>query len=142
MNTDVDDDPHPLCLGCGYDLEHLRESACPECGREFDPTDPSTFGPLPHRRVPWQALASIACTVIFFVALYIDSRPSAGRHPAPWYYEGSKFLAFIVLFALAVGCLLATVRLRLWVAATIGAVGVVAMIWQVVLWVIRFVPYS
>ena len=134
--------PTKYCLGCGYDLDHLRERACPECGRTFDPTDPSTSGPLPPRQIPWQALASVACTVIFFAALYIDSRPSASTHITPWYFEGSKFVAFIVLFAVAVGCLLATVRLRLWVAATIGAVGVVAMVWQIGLWVIRFVLHS
>jgi len=134
--------PTKYCLGCGYDLEHLRESSCPECGRTFDPTDPSTFGPLPHRPIPWHALASIACTIIFFAALYIDRRPSTIRDPAPWYYEGSKSVAFIVLFAVAVGSLLATVRLRFRIAATIGAIGIVAMVWQIALWVIRFVSSS
>jgi hypothetical protein len=31
------------CLSCGYDLRNLTEHRCPECGREFDPNDPSTF---------------------------------------------------------------------------------------------------
>src|SRR5438045_3979320 len=31
------------CLSCKYDLRHLTEHRCPECGREFDPSDPTTF---------------------------------------------------------------------------------------------------
>ncbi len=95
----------------------------------------------PQRPIPWQALASIVCTLVFFAALYIDSRPSLSNHPPMWYYHGSKFVAFIALFAFAVGCLLATVRLRRWVPAVIGAIGVLGMVWQVLLWVIRFLPY-
>ncbi len=134
--------PTKYCLRCGYDLAHLDTSACPECGRTFDPSEPSTFGPLPQRPIPWQAVASIACTLVFFAALYIDSRPSAARGWDPWYYNhADKFVAFIALFAFAVGCLLATVRLRRWVPAVIGAIGVLGMVWQILLWVIRFLPY-
>ena len=32
-----------FCLGCDYQLDHLSSRRCPECGREFDPADPSTF---------------------------------------------------------------------------------------------------
>jgi len=31
------------CLGCKYPLKGLRNSKCPECGREFDPSDDQTF---------------------------------------------------------------------------------------------------
>ncbi|HWB19257.1 MAG TPA: hypothetical protein VG711_03070 [Phycisphaerales bacterium] len=31
------------CLGCRYPLLGLRETTCPECGREFDPKDAETF---------------------------------------------------------------------------------------------------
>lgn len=27
------------CINCGYQLTHLSESRCPECGKEFDPED-------------------------------------------------------------------------------------------------------
>lgn len=36
---------HKLCLGCGYNLDHLPENRCPECGRLFDPDDVRSFGP-------------------------------------------------------------------------------------------------
>jgi len=31
------------CISCNYDLKRLREHRCPECGREFDPRDPSSY---------------------------------------------------------------------------------------------------
>jgi hypothetical protein len=35
--------PIGLCLDCGYALCGLPTPRCPECGREFDPLDPSTM---------------------------------------------------------------------------------------------------
>ena len=36
-------EPIGLCLGCNYPLWGLPTPRCPECGREFDPLDPSTM---------------------------------------------------------------------------------------------------
>ncbi|MCI0366544.1 MAG: hypothetical protein L0219_21995 [Phycisphaerales bacterium] len=33
----------PRCLRCAYVLQNLTESRCPECGREFDLDNPSTY---------------------------------------------------------------------------------------------------
>jgi hypothetical protein len=42
------------CLSCKYDLSHLTEHRCPECGREFDPNDPKSFETLKSaRRRAW-----------------------------------------------------------------------------------------
>ncbi len=42
------------CKTCQYPLAKLTEHRCPECGRAFDPNDPSTFlsglEPNPKRR--------------------------------------------------------------------------------------------
>src|SRR5678810_907663 len=32
-----------LCLKCNYSLRGLTSHRCPECGREFDPRDPTTM---------------------------------------------------------------------------------------------------
>ncbi len=37
--------PPPTCLDCNYALTGVATPRCPECGREFDPADPATFGP-------------------------------------------------------------------------------------------------
>lgn len=34
---------HPRCLDCHYQLRGLSEPRCPECGREYDPKDPTTY---------------------------------------------------------------------------------------------------
>ncbi len=39
------------CIGCGYSLTRLEASACPECGRAFDPADERSFAARP--RSPW-----------------------------------------------------------------------------------------
>ncbi len=36
-------DSSPLCISCNYPLRGLTSRRCPECGREFDPSDPKTF---------------------------------------------------------------------------------------------------
>ena len=38
------------CLSCKYDLCHLTEHRCPECGREFDPANPKTYETDASRR--------------------------------------------------------------------------------------------
>jgi len=35
--------PNPQCLECDYLLIGLIEHRCPECGRTFDPADPTTY---------------------------------------------------------------------------------------------------
>lgn len=37
--------PRRYCLGCGYYLDGLPRTRCPECGREFNPDDRKTYGP-------------------------------------------------------------------------------------------------
>ena len=44
--------PPPMhCVGCSYELVGLEAGACPECGRDFDPADPSTFTAAPRVRL-------------------------------------------------------------------------------------------
>ncbi len=58
-----------------------------------------------------------------------------------WYDHGYKFAGFIVLFAISVGLLLATIRLRRWIVASIGSFAVLLMVLQIVRWVLGFLPY-
>lgn len=61
----------PRCLGCDYVLNGLVENRCPECGRSFNPQDPSTFyaGPTPEKWMrlwsepPRKTLNRCACVI-------------------------------------------------------------------------------
>jgi hypothetical protein len=65
------------CLSCKYDLRRLpagseRWRACPECGREFDPGDSSTFDPQ-RRRKPlprWRFLVITFASLLLMIILY------------------------------------------------------------------------
>ncbi len=129
------------CLDCKYDLEHLLTNTCPECGRPFDPDNDSTFASSLGRRIPSEVWASLACSALYFVALYLDTRPSAVRGIDRWYDHGYKFVGFILLFGFSVGLLLAVVRLRRWIVAGIGSFTVLVMVLQIVRWVHGFLPY-
>jgi hypothetical protein len=57
-----------LCLTCNYDLRHLRQQRCPECGRTFNSTDPTTY--LGKRsREPIYVLLFIVGLLLFFALL-------------------------------------------------------------------------
>lgn len=50
--------PSVWCKTCGYVLDHLPEPRCPECGREFNLADKSTYLTRP-RRVPRSARVAL-----------------------------------------------------------------------------------
>ncbi len=73
--------PHPAndelpitatCRGCGYLLRGLIEPICPECGRAFDPSDPTSYVPDPsvRNRRRWIiriSTAAVVAVVGFFI---------------------------------------------------------------------------
>lgn len=67
----------PRCLECGYRIDQLHGSKCPECGTSFDLNDPATFDdgtrrqhPLDPRRPP--SLVNCAVILALTVAGLID----------------------------------------------------------------------
>lgn len=56
------------CRGCGYSLADLREHACPECGRAFDPAEPRTFVSGPAA-LSWLAALAPPRTIFVLYAL-------------------------------------------------------------------------
>lgn len=72
------------CLSCKYDLSHLTERRCPECGRAFDPNDPKTFvSPISRRlklrRYAFQILISglLSFIITYASVFYLEaSSPS------------------------------------------------------------------
>jgi hypothetical protein len=70
--------PDRFCLSCKHSLRGIDSCRCPECGRDFDPTDPRTTGPRERRfslqaiARAWRVLAGVAgvlACVCFFLAL-------------------------------------------------------------------------
>lgn len=75
-----------LCLNCDYDLVAIESCRCPECGREFDPGDPSTFE---TRRRSSQAILGIALAIGLGAAAY-----GLLRWSWDWPYGDSHHAAF------------------------------------------------
>ena len=64
------------CLTCDYDLRGLSENRCPECGREFDPADATTFKecqPAPDRPFYVGAFMTIGVVVLVVGGFFIIS---------------------------------------------------------------------
>src|ERR1043165_2304066 len=68
------------CLSCKYDLSHLTEHRCPECGRQLNPNDRNTFddAKLRHKRFDARTIdgliSLVACLAFRFAALSETSR--------------------------------------------------------------------
>lgn len=58
--------PEARCLTCGYLLRGLPEPVCPECAREFDPADPTTYDADPpgRRRRRWLIRGAVAVAML------------------------------------------------------------------------------
>ena len=68
----------PCCAGCGYLLVKLPEDRCPECGREFDPSEISTYAFTNWYRpvVFWTpAIAGIALLALMLMPLATAGLP-------------------------------------------------------------------
>jgi hypothetical protein len=66
----------PRCLGCGYVLTGLADPRCPECGRDFDFQDSSSYSTKPlfvrwKFWLPGFLLASIGGVVLYLVLLML-----------------------------------------------------------------------
>lgn len=87
------------CIACGYRLVTTSERRCSECGRAFDPSDPSTYairviGDRPWTFV-WRAVISgIVSTVVMILLVYT----------APWGLPWWMLVALVpgAMFAMVV----------------------------------------
>jgi hypothetical protein len=83
---DVIDLQDARCLRCGYQICGLAKNRCPECGTDFDPTNPWTFDtPRPMGRVvrllarPVSTEKTIVFAACSFAILWGESAFAGGR---------------------------------------------------------------
>lgn len=88
------------CPSCQYDLSRIDSRRCPECGRPFNPADPTTFD---ARRRGSQAILGIG------LALVIGSAVILGFWAA-WKpnYGYSRHAAFLTMFGIGLFAAIAT----------------------------------
>ena len=66
-------EPPRYCRGCNYNLHGLTASRCPECGREFDPTNRKTYLSRPPRvwvRYVRRAAYALAAILMILAAVW------------------------------------------------------------------------
>ncbi len=66
-------DAEPRCIACDYGLTGLPAGTCPECGRPFDPIDPSTFTTPGDRPTALPQLIGSLLTFVAFTAVIVNA---------------------------------------------------------------------
>lgn len=96
-----------FCLGCGYELNGLHESKCPECGRRFDPVDSATFADRPRGVISRHMARTLSGAQWIFVVLscggfapevnYLLAWAALWREPVPM-IDDPKYISGIGWF--------------------------------------------
>ncbi|NNF43626.1 MAG: hypothetical protein HKN62_11395 [Phycisphaerales bacterium] len=76
-----------FCRRCRYDLHHLRDGTCPECGTPFDAADTRTFHAVPHApRLGVVILVAWALGVFAFrwLLLLVEQQTPGWLQPDDW----------------------------------------------------------
>lgn len=100
-----------LCRECGYDLRALPAGHCPECGKDFDPSNAWTFRKTrrkPSAVLVWTqlicALHPLIVLLVFYSLMFLawiesGQLPNYGDDPS--FYGLSIFLDLIVFSCMA-----------------------------------------
>ena len=92
-----------VCVACGYPLYGLPSQTCPECGRWFDPRDPSTFrvgGQTPDWRRFARPPSMMECVLLAALTVY---GLVAASGPGRWEAGAATCLILLVGTPLWVG---------------------------------------
>ena len=91
--------PTPTCPACNYSLQSLPAGPCPECGRLFDPADPSTYqrrGLYLANYTPHPLLNILSALILLAIAICYFSIP-AGFSGG---YLGATFIAAVLTISI------------------------------------------
>jgi rRNA maturation protein Nop10 len=121
------------CRSCDYDLRALAARLCPECGRAFDPADPTTFSDGDHvgwrRFVRRTALGFCAISLLAVLLPHVSACVATitlGHWPRIYIDDGAGGPLCAVLNWVSIILLMSIVVTPLaLLAAMIGAVAVV-----------------
>ena len=98
------------CLDCRYNLKHLTEHRCPECGRAFDPKDAGTVlptmrtvDPVPHLLQIAVSFIVILCAVSVLNSFFPSTPPPDSFIERVYEAVGASFgtTVILVLFVIA-----------------------------------------
>ena len=145
------------CIKCDYDLSHSEELRCPECGREFDPDDPTTFESSNYRPCPSYLKFGLVLSfypftfILCLYAAWVVGRIKLGHWPIAYQDDPKYFmlgtLQFFtgILMLITYGAFVAlTASLGLILAGFINGfrkrsanpwLALYIMIWTIVAWV-------
>lgn len=122
MATDA---PDRRCLCCGYVLDKLPTSRCPECGRAFDLNDPTSFRGSrdAHAWTPGaRGLAALASGHLLILS--ISTFDVGLRIPGEWYplgacaFDGVGQLTALTAPVILFACMLSRRGVLLWLGWT------------------------
>jgi hypothetical protein len=102
------------CRSCQYELVGLNKGRCPECGRPFDPADPTTFQ---ARRRGLHALLGIGLSLVIGIAVVLASW--AAMLPG---YGYSRHAAFLTVFGIGLFSGLVATGLAAWNRSWLGRI--------------------
>ena len=92
-----------FCLSCRHSLQGIESRRCPECGREFDPTDVSTFSRSERGRIRWigrLALILAMYPLLLLALLYLTwltAAASLGHWPRPYVDDARQINAVVTV---------------------------------------------
>jgi hypothetical protein len=101
------------CKVCRSSLVNIKERYCPECGRGFDPNDPTSFATAGTKQRGWIELLVVAA-IAFLVGcaiLYFENRSmSATNGSWDWVHIRKTLLQAAIIWPVLFGFLYAAYR--------------------------------
>jgi hypothetical protein len=95
------------CIKCGYILDGLTDSRCPECGQEFDLRWPESYFTGRPKYAGWEylllaLLAPLACAAITAMILDLSRRVIPASHIWMFLFLGTQLVTFATELYIAV----------------------------------------
>lgn len=128
------------CLKCGYELRRLPEPICPECGRAFDPNDPSTFASPARRRR--RSTASHVIAFLVPVSLFWIGMITLNLAVQFGHWDAVPLIALPMVLVPTVACLYFATRFALEAVQGRVAFAVSVLLWWSLSWAIGWIGFQ